>query len=111
MTITSYIYKTQAPGSSCPGGLLLTDISLMKYKPAISNKPSNRSMPDSQESADAFQMAHFHDNEKAEIIAPTAIFLTIAYTAVLLRYKSRRLARLTLEADDWCIGIGLVRAF
>lgn len=66
-------------------------------------------MVDSLESANAYQKAHLSDNKETEIIAPTVIFLVIAYTAVFLRYKSRRIARLTLEADDWCIGIGLVR--
>lgn len=75
---------------------------------AISKKSSNRAMADSQESAHAYQKAHLSDNKKAEIIAPTVIFLTIAYTAVFLRYKSRRIARITLEADDWCIGLALV---
>ncbi|KAF6237601.1 hypothetical protein HO173_004491 [Letharia columbiana] len=67
-------------------------------------------MADSQESADAYeyQKAHLSDNKKAEIIAPTVIFLAIAYTAVFLRYKSRRIARITLEADDWCIGLALI---
>lgn len=75
---------------------------------AISKKSSNRAMADSQESAHAYQKAHLSDNKKAEIIAPTVIFLTIAYTAVFLRYKSRRIARITLEADDWCIGLALI---
>ncbi|KAF6226425.1 hypothetical protein HO133_009291 [Letharia lupina] len=67
-------------------------------------------MADSQESADAYeyQKAHLSDNKKAEIIAPTVIFLAIAYTAVFLRYKSRRIARITLKADDWCIGLALI---
>lgn len=66
-------------------------------------------MVDSYESAVAYQKAHLSDNEKANIVAPTAVFLVVAYTAVFFRYKSRRVARLTLGADDWCIGIGLVR--
>ena len=66
-------------------------------------------MADSQESAYAYQKAHLGDNRKLEIIAPTAVFLAVAYTAVFLRYQSRRVAQLKLGADDWCIGVGLVR--
>ena len=68
-------------------------------------------MADPRKSAHAYQEAHLSDNEQTEIIAPTVIFLAIAYTAVFLRYKSRRVSRLKLEADDWCIGLGLVRKF
>lgn len=65
-------------------------------------------MSDSYASAVAYQKAHIGDNKTAEIIAPTIISLIIAYAAVFLRYKSRRLARTTLQIDDWCIGVGLV---
>ena len=56
-------------------------------------------MADSHHSAIAYQRAHSSDNRIAEIIAPTVIFLTIAYAAVFLRYKSRRIANLRLEAE------------
>lgn len=66
-------------------------------------------MADSQNPAYAYQKAHLNDDKKTEIIAPTVIFLVIASAAVFLRYKSRRVSRLRLEADDWCVGLGLVR--
>lgn len=56
-------------------------------------------MAGSQKSALAYQNAHLSDKKKVEIIAPTAIFLAIAYTAVIVRYKSRRVAQLRLEAE------------
>lgn len=64
-------------------------------------------MADSQNHA--YQKAHLDDDKKTEIIAPTVIFLAIAFTAVFLRYTSRHVSRLRLGADDWCIGLGLVR--
>lgn len=67
-----------------------------------------KKMADSNQSADAYQTAHISDNKKTEIIAPSVIFLIIAYTALFLRYKSRRVSRLKLEADDWCVGLSLV---
>lgn len=65
-------------------------------------------MADSEQSAHAYQEAHINENQKTEIIAPSVIFLAIAYTALLLRYKSRRVSRLKFEADDWCVGLSLV---
>ena len=56
-------------------------------------------MADSYDSTIAYQRAHSSDNKLAEIIAPTIIFLTIAYIAVFFRYKSRRIANLRLEAE------------
>lgn len=56
-------------------------------------------MVDSLESARAYQKAHLGDDRKAEIIAPTVIFLAIAYTAVFFRYKSRRVARMKLGTE------------
>lgn len=52
-----------------------------------------------RKAAFAYQRAHVGDNKIAEIISPTAIFLAIAYIAVFFRYKSRRVARLRLEAE------------
>lgn len=66
-------------------------------------------MADAQESEDAYWRAHIRDNRTTEIVAPTLVFLAIAYAAVFFRYKSRRLAHLRLDVDDWWIGTGLVR--
>lgn len=83
----------------------------MKCIIAISTNPSNKAMADSHQSAIAYQKEHLRDSRKAEIIAPIAVFLAIAYVAVFFRYKSRRVAHLKLGPDDLCIGIGLVRSF
>ena len=56
-------------------------------------------MAEMEKSAIAYQRAHVGDNKIAEIIPPTAIFLAIAYIAVFFRYKSRRVARLKIEAE------------
>lgn len=56
-------------------------------------------MADSLESANAYQKAHLGDSKRAEIIAPTVIFLAIAYLAVFFRYKSRRIAGVRLGAE------------
>lgn len=65
-------------------------------------------MADAQESEDAYWRAHIRDNRTTEIVAPTLVFLAIAYAAVFFRYKSRRLAHLRLDVDDWWIGTGLI---
>ena len=56
-------------------------------------------MADSLESANAYQKAHLGDSKRAEIIAPTVIFLVIAYLAVFFRYKSRRIAGVRLGPE------------
>ena len=56
-------------------------------------------MANSLVSAYAYQKAHLGDNKRAEITAPTVIFLAIAYLAVFLRYKSRRIAGVRLGVE------------
>ena len=55
-----------------------------------------------------YQKAHIDDNKSAGIIAACAICLTAAYSAVVLRFVSRRLSRTSLEADDYFIVTALV---
>lgn len=56
-------------------------------------------MAEMEKSAIVYQRAHVGDKKIAEIIPPIVIFLAIAYIAVFFRYKSRRVARLALEAE------------
>ena len=53
-------------------------------------------------------LAHLDDNKKKEIIAVYVPCLFFAYTAVILRFVSRRLIKTAYQWDDWTIVIGLV---
>ena len=53
-------------------------------------------------------LAHLDDNKKNEIIAVYVPCLFFAYTAVILRFVSRRLIKTSYQWDDWTIVIGLV---
>lgn len=56
-----------------------------------------------------FQQTHIHDDRRGGIITVNVLTLIIAYTAVLLRYLSRRLAGTSFGADDGWICVALVR--
>ena len=53
-------------------------------------------------------LAHLNDNKKNEIIAVYVPCLFFAYSAVILRFVSRRLIKTPLQTDDWTIVLGLV---
>ena len=55
-----------------------------------------------------YQNAHIHDNKSTEIIVACGICLTAAYSAVILRFVSRRVGKTPLEADDYTIVAALV---
>lgn len=50
---------------------------------------------------------HINDNRQPYIITASAICLSAAYTAVTLRFLARRLARNSLEADDYTVLVAL----
>lgn len=50
---------------------------------------------------------HINDNRQPYIIAASAICLSAAYIAVTLRFLARRLARNSLEADDYTVLLAL----
>ena len=52
-------------------------------------------------------LTHLDDNKKTEIIAVYVPCLFFAYSAVILRFVSRRLIKTPLQADDWTIELGL----
>ena len=65
-------------------------------------------MDKTQASALAYQKLHSNESRQTLIIAISTISIIIAYAAVSLRYKSRRLKKVPLGPDDWCIGASLV---
>lgn len=50
---------------------------------------------------------HINDNRQPYIIAASAICLSAAYIAVTLRFIARRLARNSVEADDYIVLLAL----
>lgn len=51
---------------------------------------------------------HAHDTKVADILASNIICTVIAYTAVALRFGSRRIVRIERKADDWLIVVATV---
>ena len=58
----------------------------------------------------AYQEAHIDDDRRVNVVISMVICLTAAWTAVILRLVSRRLAKCSLQMDDYVILVGLVRA-
>ncbi|MCJ1454842.1 hypothetical protein MMC28_005195 [Mycoblastus sanguinarius] len=56
----------------------------------------------------AFQKAHIHDDQRIEMAVVIAVCLAVAYTAVFLRYVSRRLAGTKFGKDDGWVCAALV---
>jgi len=54
------------------------------------------------------QMKHQRQNSISSFIVAGLITLAAAYLAVALRFISRRLMHIKLEADDWMMVLGLV---
>lgn len=55
-----------------------------------------------------YQKQHVYDNRGPAIIASHVICFSLASIAVVLRFVSRKIARVKYEADDWLIVGGLV---
>ncbi|KAL2038022.1 hypothetical protein N7G274_009242 [Stereocaulon virgatum] len=55
-----------------------------------------------------YQETHLGDDRRATIIVPNVVFIVAAMVAVILRFESRRIARIELKADDWWIAGGLI---
>ena len=55
-----------------------------------------------------YQMMHKDDSRVPTVIASGVTMAVIASAAVALRLASRRLARVKMGADDWCIVASLV---
>ena len=53
------------------------------------------------------QEKHINDNKKPSLIVASATCLSAAYIAVILRFTARRLARNSLEADDYTVLVAL----
>ena len=58
----------------------------------------------------AYQQAHIDDDRRVDVVISMIICLTAAWTSVVLRLISRRIAKCRLEMDDYMILVGLVRA-
>ena len=50
-----------------------------------------------------YQEEHITDTKAPMIMTSIIAWFVIAYTAVTLRFISRRLSRTVLKGDDWCI--------
>ena len=57
----------------------------------------------------SYQQSHIGEDRSVEIITASAICLSAAYVAVILRFVSRRLSKTILQGDDYTIVIALVR--
>ena len=57
-----------------------------------------------------YQLQHVQDTRVPGLISSAVICLTLAYTAVALRFLSRRLGHVKLGNDDWCTLVALVRS-
>lgn len=55
-----------------------------------------------------YEMLHASDNRGPNLIAAYAVCLSLAYVAVILRFISRRTAKIAWKADDWVLVAGLV---
>ena len=55
-----------------------------------------------------YQKEHISDSKVPMIMASAIAWFVITYTAVAMRFISRRLSRTILKWDDWCILISLV---
>lgn len=56
-----------------------------------------------------YQLAHIHDSRKASVAAAYAVCLPIAFIAVIMRFVSRRIGRVSYGLDDWVIVMAYVR--
>ena len=55
-----------------------------------------------------YQLEHIHDNKAPGVIASLVICFTLACTAVLLRFISRRMCKAGIGSDDYTILAALV---
>ena len=55
-----------------------------------------------------YEVARIHDNQASDIIISSAICISLAITAVLLRLLARRLSRVKILADDYMMIFALV---
>ena len=51
----------------------------------------------------AYQKAHIKDDRRGDIIVSHAICITLAFLAVILRFISRKLGKIKIQADDYTI--------
>lgn len=56
----------------------------------------------------ARQQANLQDDRRGDIIATSAVCLTFATAAVILRFVARRISRSSIRSDDFMIVVGLV---
>ena len=56
-----------------------------------------------------YQTQHIGDDMRPEITVCNGICLAVALISVILRFVSRRIARVPYGTDDWTIMISLVR--
>lgn len=54
------------------------------------------------------QYDHINETRVLALDVATYICLPMAFIAVILRVLSRRISKVPLKADDWCIFVGLV---
>ena len=55
-----------------------------------------------------YQLAHVNDSKRKSIAAAYIISYLISFSAVIMRFISRRIGRIPYHSDDWSIVVALV---
>ncbi len=56
-----------------------------------------------------YQLVHIHDSKRTSVIIAYVICYIISFSAVAMRFISRRIGRIPYKADDWSILVAQVR--
>ena len=55
-----------------------------------------------------YQLAHVNDSKRKSMAAAYIISYLISFSAVIMRFVSRRIGRIPYHSDDWSIVVALV---
>ena len=76
-------------------------VSPLKIGPLSATATYLEKMSSEDSTFTAYQKAHYQDDKRPGLIISNSILLAVAYIAVLLKFKARRLARTEFKADDY----------
>ena len=57
-----------------------------------------------------YQLANIHDSHRKSLAIAYITCYSISFTAIIMRFISRRIGRTSYGADDWCIVVAQVRS-
>ena len=57
----------------------------------------------------AFQMAHINDNRGPMLVGVTCMFLVLTFAAIGARLTARKITKVKLGVDDYCVFIAQVK--